>query len=351
MNNISQRIANDIAVTIQDVTGCPVDVCQDGRIVITKARGSVNAFVQEAFQAQQSNEPVAAAEGIYFPLLLDDQIPVGAVCVKGDPVVIRKYEILVKKSVSLVLRDNQIHGTYVRNPRSVMDYIMQAIITGTANGGDYIKSYLATRHLKTYKKYRIILVKYNERLNPKNITLTDQEIFGIFARTGSDLYTFQYPNEYILMLEDTIWQKYKFLFEDLARRSRSTLVIAAGQALPPYSMPKSYTSAEMAAKSIHGLAKNMITFDDLNLELITADLSENVKAQFIEKNLSTLDDKEKEVLQVYYGNNMSLKDSAEELSMHRNTLQYQLDKIHEKSGLDPRTFHDAVILYLSLILS
>ena len=47
---------------------------------------------------------------------------------------------------------------------------------------------------------------------------------------------------------------------------------------------------------------------------------------------------------------MSLKETADSLIIHRNTLQYQLDRIHEKTGMDPRRFRDAVVLYLSLLL-
>ena len=33
--------------------------------------------------------------------------------------------------------------------------------------------------------------------------------------------------------------------------------------------------------------------------------------------------------------------------IHKNTLQYKLNNIHTKTGLDPRRFQDAVILYLA----
>ena len=42
--------------------------------------------------------------------------------------------------------------------------------------------------------------------------------------------------------------------------------------------------------------------------------------------------------------------AATELSIHRNTLSYRLDKIASLTGLDPRRFDDAVQIRLALLL-
>ena len=47
---------------------------------------------------------------------------------------------------------------------------------------------------------------------------------------------------------------------------------------------------------------------------------------------------------------MRLKQASEALYLHKNTLQYQLDRIHRETGYNPREFADAVILYLALKL-
>ena len=47
---------------------------------------------------------------------------------------------------------------------------------------------------------------------------------------------------------------------------------------------------------------------------------------------------------------MSLKNAADALFIHKNTLQYQLDRVRDMTGLDPRNFQDAVSLYIALHL-
>lgn len=41
---------------------------------------------------------------------------------------------------------------------------------------------------------------------------------------------------------------------------------------------------------------------------------------------------------------------AEKLNIHRNTLQYRLDKIHRTTGVDPRNFRQAFSLYIAFAL-
>lgn len=47
---------------------------------------------------------------------------------------------------------------------------------------------------------------------------------------------------------------------------------------------------------------------------------------------------------------LSPKEVAEKLSIHRNTLQYRLKKIKEKTKLDPWNFHDSFVLWTALVL-
>ncbi|WP_216829360.1 PucR family transcriptional regulator [Alkalihalobacterium elongatum] len=55
-------------------------------------------------------------------------------------------------------------------------------------------------------------------------------------------------------------------------------------------------------------------------------------------------------IQVYFKNNLNTTLAAKELFMHRNTLQYRIDKFIEKTGIDIKHFDQAVSVYLALII-
>ena len=116
-------------------------------------------------------------------------------------------------------------------------------------------------------------------------------------------------------------------------------------------MPDSYQSAKTALKSLRNSSRNIAWYDRLGPDALLADLSAGMKAQYIRKTLKGLNENEQSVLNAYFQNSCSLKTTAEKLYIHRNTLQYQLDKIYEKTNLNPRHFADAVTLYLALHLA
>ena len=56
-----------------------------------------------------------------------------------------------------------------------------------------------------------------------------------------------------------------------------------------------------------------------------------------------LNDEILETVRVFFTNDLNLTAASRQLFIHRNTLNYRLDKIKKLSGLDLRKFHDAVI--------
>jgi len=55
-------------------------------------------------------------------------------------------------------------------------------------------------------------------------------------------------------------------------------------------------------------------------------------------------------IEAYFENNLSISKTAKELSIHRNTLLYRLERIEEATDLDPKIFEDSFQLYMALIL-
>ena len=56
-----------------------------------------------------------------------------------------------------------------------------------------------------------------------------------------------------------------------------------------------------------------------------------------------------ETLMTFLQNNMNVSTASKALYIHRNSLQYRLDKFTEKTGLDPKTFEDAIVIYLGIL--
>ena len=94
----------------------------------------------------------------------------------------------------------------------------------------------------------------------------------------------------------------------------------------------------------------MAIYDSLDLEILLGSVPEEVKTMFLKQTIQELSEKDRELLKTYFASNMSLKSTSEQLYLHKNTLQYQLDRIWSVTGYNPRKFKEAVVLYMGLKL-
>lgn len=93
---------------------------------------------------------------------------------------------------------------------------------------------------------------------------------------------------------------------------------------------------------------NVFCYDSQTLErildCIPAERTEQFRKEFpgiYSPDIMT--DEMKETVRVFFRNDLNLTAAARQLFVHRNTLNYRLDKIRRETGLDLRSFRDAVI--------
>ena len=55
-------------------------------------------------------------------------------------------------------------------------------------------------------------------------------------------------------------------------------------------------------------------------------------------------------IQTFFDYNLNVSETSRQLFVHRNTLVYRLEKIHERTGLDLRDFDDAIVLKVALMV-
>ena len=106
--------------------------------------------------------------------------------------------------------------------------------------------------------------------------------------------------------------------------------------------PVSYTHLDVYKRQV---------YDELTLELLLGNVEPDIQAEYQRKVLRGLSPEDLSLLRVYYEEDMSLTATGRRLFMHKNTLQYKLDRIYRLCGLNPRRFQDALLICLGLKLS
>jgi hypothetical protein len=92
----------------------------------------------------------------------------------------------------------------------------------------------------------------------------------------------------------------------------------------------------------------------LHLERLLHGISDAQKQQFMEQVLKRMDPflepETLTTLETFFELDCSVSETAKRLYIHRNTLLYRLDKLKQETGLDVRSFHDAVLIRIVLLL-
>lgn len=110
---------------------------------------------------------------------------------------------------------------------------------------------------------------------------------------------------------------------------------------------KAQKALECACRSSR---KNIVFYDEIDMDIFIHELSNDVKQQYIEKIYQCCTNEEitesLTILDAYLKHNGSIQNVASELFMHKNTVQYKIKKIAFITGYDMRNMKDAAVLYL-----
>ncbi|WP_162356911.1 PucR family transcriptional regulator [Metabacillus mangrovi] len=95
----------------------------------------------------------------------------------------------------------------------------------------------------------------------------------------------------------------------------------------------------------------ILTFYEACPVLLAAEHSfHEVKTAVSERLSETLEDKELiETLRVFFLCNLNVSSAAKALFMHRNSLQYRIDRFIERTGIDIKFFTNALAVYLLIL--
>jgi carbohydrate diacid regulator len=124
--------------------------------------------------------------------------------------------------------------------------------------------------------------------------------------------------------------------------------IGVGQIVTPEKAAIGFTQAERA---LLAAKPGCIVYEqDLRLSLCLHDIRPETKAEFVKRILQKADGHDELIhtVRTFFDQNMSLKQTAETLNIHINTLHYRLKKWQELTKQDVRKTEEAVSTYLAL---
>ena len=353
---IDQSLAMQIVNTVKDVCGQDINFIDQSGIIFAstnpKRIGTFHEIGQKAaatgntIEVSSDNSFYGIQKGINLPVYHNQSL-LAVIGITGEPDTVRKYAHLAERITNLLVREQELN-MISRNQNDKRQYIIDSLIQGSSDiNMDYLHSLLKEFSIDVQTPKRLILIQVNTRYNMANLSLLEQKVTQMFSMFPLPLYAFHYPNEYMAVADTELFEKNSFILKQFAADNKVLLKIAVGKSTSIYHLSDSYSSARTALKSINDSTEDFIMFDNLMLEIILSGLGEPEKKEFLSRTIASLTEEELKIITTYFEQDMSLRDTSEQLFLHKNTLQYKLNHIYKKTGLNPRKFKDAVLLYLA----
>lgn len=373
-HKISRYTAQQIVEAIKNISDYNVNYIDGNGIIFASTDPSrigtfheigKHAFMSgETIEVNDNNEFIGTHSGVNIPILYGEEI-VAVIGITGNPNDVGKYAYLAQKITYLLLREQDL-DLEKNTLKTRISYVVSSLISGGARAKEkLVLDYLEEKKIKN-GLFRTLIIRTPKTGAGASVYQMETEIYGAFKLAKGDLYSFRFPNEYRLIIEDKRYNSRRSIFLNLLSDKDMKLCAGVGMPHSIHEQDRSYREARTALQCTlfpSGAAEvdntnesqadsipNLVEFDKLGIETLLVNTDTYNRELFLNHSISKLNDHDLKVLSAYFDEDMSLANTAKKLFVHKNTLQYQLDKIYTKSGLNPRSFKDACCLYTAIKL-
>lgn len=354
---LKRATAQNIVETVKDVCGCDINFINTSGIIFASTNsvrigefheiGKKAAEIKEIIEVQSHNNFFGTDKGVNIPFFYNQEM-IAVIGISGEPDEVRRYVVPAQKIASMILRENELDSRKYRE-KDQINYALRALFENHAVNYDFLKGFMSLHKLSVDTLFYAIVIKLCIKCNSINLSLLEASLYQTLEQIPKALYTSIYPDEYWLMLPDEVYQNRYYILQRIADAHMGILSVGVGNRAPLSRIFNSYQEALIAVGNVDK-HKNFVKYEDLTLGMLLGALPRSVKKRYLERTISGLDGEDIHFLKIYYSANLSIQWTAAQLFLHKNTVQYRLNRINKITGLNPRVFEDAVVLYLALSL-
>ncbi|MBT2740830.1 sugar diacid recognition domain-containing protein [Bacillus sp. ISL-77] len=352
---ISPVLAQTIVDAARELIGKEISFIQlDGEIIASTDPNRIGSFHEAAFLVKDKRMVIEVSEndtfkgtkkGINYPVMIDHEM-FGIIGISGDPEECRSRGFILTKITELLIKE-QMTVRKVHSLDELRSSVVRMLIFENQKKDEIINEHLHQLQYELEENAFVAIIHLHGLNNPSSLPVN---MHDILLKQGIKLFTYLFPNQYAIIGNES---QYKAVFQSLETYFLSMDIrcsIGIGSVGVLEELVKSYKHAKLALK--HAISKQSLIceYTKLELEMIMENIDPHTRNDYVTKLVGELTEEEITLLHIYYKNNLSLKKTASDLIIHKNTLQYRLEKIAEKTKVNPRDFHDSVKLYVALLL-
>lgn len=368
---ISEVTAQEIVEEIGREIGAHINLMDEtGRIVASTdlarignlhegAKKIIQNHLPELYISQEM-ETATTRRGINLPLIVEGNV-VGVVGITGDREKVYGYGNIVRRMTEILISDS-LQKDAKRYERRQRYYLLEEWLenTGMSYTMDFRKR-AEKMGIDITRSHRVMILLFAE-YEELSDTFEGQHLLEQMEATIRH----EADRQKILYLREPARQICLFpwctsdhmtavavkLRQLVGKKYKKKLVVGYdSEKEEDTTMKRRVYEAEKAAAQALSSNQEIIGYDELGIELFLNEISYNTMEDYIRKLFGDLKkEKRKEYMKLienYFLCEGSIRKMAEKLFIHKNTVQYKLNKMTEKTGKDIRLPSETGIFYMA----
>lgn len=358
ITTVSRSLAQQIVNTVHDICGHDINfINKKGIIFASTDEHRIGTFHEIGKEAALTQKIIEVSEndnykykgtncGVNIPVTHNGLL-IAVIGISGKPDDVRSFARLAEQITRLLIREQELGGT-AHTLSEKKRFLLNSLTSESPDVPEYALTALKDFHLDENMPKRIIIIQLTTADAFVTLSSVEDKIVRLFDRLNIHLFCDYYPDKVIALADDQTVIENISVFKSFFDDNRDLFQTGIGCAANIYELDSSLRTAYIALANASMDTASFSIFDDLTLEIILSSVPENNRNEYLSKVLSGLSSEDIFLLRIYYEEGQSLNQTCKRLFLHKNTLQYKLNRIHRICGFDPRDFKDAVILYLAV---
>ena len=362
-----QKIAEEVGETIHKNINI---MDENGMIIVSTDKSRIGTLHAGAKELLDKNLPELLIEktgegvhnGINLPLKIENKV-IGVVGITGSVDEVRVLGGVIKKMTEVLILDS-----YKNSRKQAIEELKRGFVLDALFGEDEGKLELEADMLKiNIDNYKVVSVLDIETtLTDGNAEVRQDVIENLILRMRKEIEKIdgtiyvRMGERFVILHATDETDKLRTVMQGITKSVERSPECRAfcgigGVGTGREGLRCSYREADQACvmAKVHK-EDDVRLYDGTDVSLLLMNLSHKKREEFVNGIFRNCDpDQKKEIIQClksYIKNNGSISKVAEELFVHKNTLQYRLTKMKNLTGYDPRNLKEAVPLAVAIIL-
>lgn len=384
VENIKGAISHDI--NFFDTNGHIIASTDSSRIDTDHAAARLAARTRQSVAVDAEHPFAGARDGINVPVMHGDSV-IAVIGITGNRAEVEPFGNVIKKMTEILVREN-LEQVSRFDKRMMAANLTNLLIAPQPDTGligyvtDTLNVDLAIPRVVAVGRLHIPHDQRNDAINQVGTTQdgTYDMIDRIMANQSQSLYSI-YGGEFRMILTTDNatpmqWDVLDQISQEVSNTTGYPLVFGISEpvhAIADYreaylqarsaelwlaylhqqhTSTNSRDTAQPATSSVR--YPRALNYDDSELGMALCAIRDDIAERFSNRILNGLTEEEKDeaalLFDVYTRHNGSIGHTAEELFLHKNTVQNRLNKIARATGYNPRNLHDYTLLALAFAL-